>query len=418
MTTTMTFVIPTRNRAELAQAAVDGLLAESSDLRVLVSDNSTDEGQAELLARSCRDRNDARLTYLRAPTLPMPAHWDWALRRALEQSDSTHFTIHYDRCVPKIGRTGLLLETLERHPEHVISYGIDRVMYESPRYRVLQPPCSGGLHAVDTASVVQKVAQGDVEKMGYAFPFLSNCAVPRQTLAAINDRFGDFCDSHGPDGAFLFRFCALEREYLHLDEALLVAYASYRSNATGYFSGKTTDYEDFKASWGDRPWSDAVRLPGLDLGWNLIFHEYEVVRREIGDAFPPISRPGYLGGLAWGLRFIADDARRAEMEAVLVQNGWDPPERTPEPPPALSPSLPARLRRQSPVGIRTSLRTARGWLARQLVLLRARALGVQPAHISGYRFGSERRALFYAKRISRVPEPGRAELAWIGEHAK
>jgi hypothetical protein len=393
----VTFVIPTRDRADLARAAVDGLLAETDDSRVLVSDNSTDDSQAEQLAGFCRNRGDARLSYLRAPALVMPAHWDWALQRALEQSDSTHFSIHYDRNVAKTGRMPLLLDAVERNPEHTISYTIDQVELDGSRYRVWQPPCSGGLHEIETAQVVRMVAAGRVDEIGRAFPVLSNCAIPRQALVDIRDRFGNICDSAGPDVAFLFRFCALERSYLHLDHALSVGYASHRSNGRGYMSGKQTDYEDFKAAWGERPWLDAVPLPGLDLGWNLLFHEYELVRREVGDAFPPLSKAGYLRGLAWGLRLIDDEGRRAELEALLEQNGWER-QRGPYPRPVT-------------VG-------RRGWLRRQLLLARVRALGTQPAHVSGYRFAREPRALFYAKKISRLPEPDRVGLAWIDEDLK
>jgi hypothetical protein len=234
--------------------------------------------------------------------------------------------------------------------------------------------------------------------MGHSFPILSNCAVPRHVFTEIRERFGDICDSTGPDIAFTFRFCALEQSYLHLDAALSVVYATYRSNGAGYLSGKATDFVDFKRAWGERPWLDAVPLPGLDLGWNIPFHEYELVRREVGaDRFPPVSAEGYLNGLAYGLRYVEDDARRAEFEALLERHGW---------------------RGQSepgPVPAPRTLRSRVGALRRRkwVVLFLASALRVKPAHITGFTFRNEDRAIEYASRFARREVAHHEGLDWF-----
>jgi hypothetical protein len=398
-------VIPTRNRAGLAMAAVDGLLAEGgAEVRVVVSDNSTDEAQVEQLASFCRRRDDARLGYLRSPPLAMAAHWDWALQHTLERSDSTHISIHYDRKVPKPGRMRLLLDAMERHPDEVITYSIDHITQDPPRYFVWQPPCTGELYEIETARVVRMVTEGRIDEMGHSFPILSNCAVPTHDLVDIRERFGDICISTSPDAAFTFRFCALAKTYLHLDDSLSVAYAIHRSSGAGHLSGKQTDYADFRTTWGDRPWLDAVPLAGVDLGWNMLFHEYELARKDVGDAFPPLPKEGYLRGLAYGLTFVRDDARRDELAALLEAEGWRAP--------------PPGEPRPTALTLRGRLHAALNALRRQLVLLRARALDVRPAHITGYPFRSERRALFYAKLISRRPVPDHEGLAWIDESAR
>jgi hypothetical protein len=300
----------------------------------------------------------------------------------------------------------LLLDAMERHPDQVITYSIDHITEDPPRYFVWQPPCTGELHEIETARVVRMVTEGRIDEMGHAFPILSNCAVPREDLCDIRERFGDICVSTSPDAAFTFRFCTLAEAYLHLDDSLGIAYATHRSSGAGHLGGTQTDYADFRKTWGDRPWLDAVRLAGVDLGWNMLFHEYEVARRGVGDALPPLSKEGYLHGLAYGLRFVVDDARRDELTALLEAEGWRPPptvERRPVPP--------RTVRRR----LRTILDVRRGSLQRRIGLLRARASDVKPAHITGYSFGSERRALFYAKRISRRPVPDHEGLAWIHE---
>jgi hypothetical protein len=391
----ITFVIPTRNRAELAMRAAAGLLGEGGeDLRVVVSDASTDEVQAEQLAGFCRNRDDARLTYLRASPLVMPAHWNWALEQALAADDSTHLSIHYDRKVPKPGGMRRLLDAIDRHPDRVVTYAVDQVNERPPGFVLWQPPCTGGLYEIPTARVGEMASEGRIAEMGHAFPILSNCAVPRQVFADIRQRFGDICDSTGPDAAFTFRFCAVAETYMHLDASLSIVYATYRSNAVGYLSGKPTDYVDFKRMWGEQPWLAAVPLPGLDLGWNVLFHEYEVVRRELGDGqLRPLSMQGYLNGLAYGLGYVEDEALRAELEALLEQHGWRP----------------APVERDPPRRLRSRL----GGLRQAVVLFLASRLGVKPSHITGFTFRNEDKAIDFASRFPRRDVTHHDDLDWV-----
>ena len=399
MSASITFVIPTRNRAELAMRAAAGLLGEGgAELRVVVSDNSTDEDQAGRLASFCSARADARLTYLRAPDLVMPAHWDWALERALASHETTHLTVHYDRKVPKRGQMRRLLDAIDRHPDRVVTYSVDQVDERPPGYVLWQAPGTGRLYEIPTARVLEIATEGRIADMGHAFPILSNCAVPRQVFADIRERFGDICDSTGPDIAFTFRFCALAGSYLHLDASLGIVYASHRSNGAGYLSGKPTDFLDFKRAWGERPWLDAAPLPGLDLGWNLPFHEYELVRREIGgDELPPVSTQGYLHGLAHGLSYVDDQSRREELRALLVERGWQPP--------------------AEPVGahVRRTIRSRVGGLRRRksVVAFLASTLGVRPAHITGFTFRTEGEAIEFANRFPRREVAHHEGLDWI-----
>jgi hypothetical protein len=393
VTARITVVIPTRNRAELAMAAASGLLAELGESgRVLVSDNSSDEEQGARLADFCERLGDRRLRYLRPPEMTMPAHWNWALGQALERDDSSHFSIHYDRKVPRPGQWRFLLDAIERRPDRVITYPIDQIIQQPPGWALWQTPWSGELVEIETARVRQMASQGRIAEMGHAWPILSNCITPREVLVGIAERFGDICDSTGPDAAFAFRFCALEDTYLHLDRALGTIYAIYRSNGAGYMSGKVTDFEDFKQMWKDRPWLDAAPLPGLDLGWNLLFHEYELVRREVGDArFPPLSSEGYLSGLAYGLAFIEDADQRAWYEELLQSHGWQRPA-APEPAAPGRSGHPGRRRLRSRIG---GVVRSHAWL-----LDLAWRAGAIPEP-NGFAFATEERALRFARRHQR-----------------
>jgi hypothetical protein len=403
MSASLTFVIPTRNRAELALRAATSLLDGTGDeLRVVVSDNSTDEQQAAWLERACRLTASTRLTYLRAPDLTMPVHWNWALEQALARGDTSHYSIHYDRKIAKPGAIRFLLEAIGRHPEHVVTYLLDQVDEQSSRWVLWQTPWTGELYEIETERVVQMASEGRIAEMAQSFPILSNCAVPRAVVEKVRSRFGDICDSTGPDAAFTFRFCALESSYMHLDRALSVIYATPRSNGAGYLSGKATDFQDFVSAWGDRPWLDAVPLAGLNLGWNMLFHEYELVRQALGhDGFPPLSQQGYLDGLAWGLAMVEDPGQRERHTALLESHGWQRPLEDEEPPPG-------------PERTRTVLRRTVAALARRpsMTLLLATALRVKPEHITGFSFRSERRALRFAIRLPRQRVAHHQYLDW------
>lgn len=392
MSASITLVVPTRNRAELAMAAAAGLLAEAGDeLRVVVSDNSPDEHQASRLADFCDRLGDARLTYLRAPHMPMPTHWNWALDQALARTETTHFSIHYDRKLPRPGQWRHMLDTIARRPDRVITYTIDQIIGLPPHLSVWLTPWTGQTYEIRTARVVQMASAGRIPELGQAFPILSNCAVPRSALEEIRRRFGDICDSTGPDAAFAFRLCAFEDSYLHLDRALGITYANHRSAGQGYLTGRQTDYEDFRAAFGDRPWLDAVTLPALDLGGNMLMHEYELVRREVGDRFPPLSTEAYLNGLAYGLELVEDPVRRQAYTEALESHGWRRPA-------ADGPSPAARL------GARRVLRRRVGRAAShsRLLLQLAWLAGAIPEP-NGFAFTTETRALRFAKRRQRRP---------------
>jgi len=77
-------IIPTRNRAALAENAIVSVIDQRrDDACVLVSDNSTDASEADRLSAFCRRLPAHEVHYARpSPQLPMCAHWQWALEQA------------------------------------------------------------------------------------------------------------------------------------------------------------------------------------------------------------------------------------------------------------------------------------------------------------------------------------------------
>jgi hypothetical protein len=385
MAASLAAIIPTRNRAELAMSAVRSLKDQGVEIDIYVSDNSS---SAEPLRAFCEAEG---VTWLRpAAELAMPEHWDWALRQALERSPATHFTIHYDRKYSKPGHWDRVAAVAAARPEKLIVFPVDHIVHIPPPLRLWQPTWTGKLFRIDTARAAALVAGGRVEETGHALPVLSNCLVPRAIFGRIAETFGNICNSTGPDSAFMSRFLALEDSYLFTDRTTGIVYGADRSNGLGYMTGKGGDFPDFLKTFGERPWLDAAPLAGINLGQNMLYHEYELVRRVVGNRLPPLDRQGVLAELAQSLRWISGRRQKAALIERLKREGYDGPPPSPFP--------------------------RQGWRSflHQLEWRRRIRRGETPPNLSGFAFRSNAAALKAGLRFPRRPDPSDAHLALLG----
>jgi hypothetical protein len=387
VTASIAALIPTRNRARLAMAAVRSLAAQDVPIDIYVSDNGS---SPEPLRRFCRGRPG--VTYLRPDReLAMPEHWDWALNQVLERSAASHVTVHYDRKVSKPRSWGRLAADAAERPDDLMSFSTDQVSPVPPPRRLWQAPWTGKLFEIACARLAAAIARADVAAAGQALPVLSNCLVPRDVFAAIARRFGSICISATPDSCFTARFLAVSDRYFHHDAALGIVYAAHRSTGLGYMRGRGGDFADYVAMFGRRAWLEAAPLPGVNLGMNMLYHEYELVRRETGDRLPPLDRRAVLDDLAQALVWIEDAGERAAMAARLREDGWSGAEPPPHEPP------PWDLRREE---LKCRWRMFRH--------------GEVPAHISGFSFLSDGNAIRAALRYPRPPDAAPAFLEALG----
>ncbi len=302
MSALLAAVIPTRNRGTLAQDAARSLREQDCEVEVFVSDNSDAPGPHEL-------RPDRELA--------VADHWDWALREAMARSKATHFIIHHDRRVAMPRSWGAIERIAARWPELLITAPVDAISDVPPPLRLWQAPWTGKLFAIRTAVAAKLIAGARIAESVHALPLLNNSFVPRAVLQSIIDRFGDICRSTGPDTAFLARFLALHDRYLFADRPAGILHAPHRSANLGSVRNAGGDFDEYVRLHGDRPWLDAAPVPGLNLGSNMLFHEYERVRRETGDRLPPIDRDAYLRELEGALRWIEDRAQRKALASQL-----------------------------------------------------------------------------------------------------
>ena len=412
-------VIPTRNRASLAITACESLVNQNGcRYQVFLSDNCTSLDDSARLAEYCASTS-GRVTYLKPESpLPMATHWDWALRTAMATSDATHFNVHYDRRITKPGHLAFVQDVMTAFPDELITWTYDVVDAQRGRSIVWQTPWDGRLYKVPTARVVAMTVTGRITEMAQAFPILSNCAVPRAVLSALVGRFGSICNSTAPDSSFTYRFCATFDGYLHLDRAIGLIHAFDRSTGSGFMRGAGGDFPDFMQWWGSRPWLDAAPIPGLNLGQNVLFHEYEVVRRATNHpAFQPVELPGYLRELASSLWYVEDPARREELRKTLEHHGWrssgEPDERKTigERPSWLRQAIVKTFDNASAwiFGDRMKARDVRTAVRKFLV----NRLHIAPADICGFEYATDAEAVSQALRLPRRRSTMNPFLTWL-----
>jgi hypothetical protein len=116
----------------------------------------------------------------------------------------------------------------------------------------------------------------------------------------------------------------------------------------------------------------------------MLYHEYELVRRETGERLPPVDRAAYLDHLGEALQWVEEPGLRSQFRRVLQAHGWNGRDAPAVPPPY---SLRDRVRQ-----------LARTFLADRF--------GIRPPSVSGFRFPDETQALQYALKY---PHPPRAE---------
>jgi glycosyltransferase involved in cell wall biosynthesis len=401
-------IIPTRNRAGLAIRAIQSVRDQAADaVDLLVSDNSTSTDEARELESYCRAQGDARLEYARPPApLPMAAHWDWAIRRALTRHDISHFIYLTDRMLFRPGCLGELLGLASRHADAVVTYNHDRVVDFPGPVRLEQSPWTGRSFRIDSAWLLALSARSVFHA---CLPRMLNACVPRAVLHAVAARFGGVFDSIAPDFNFCYRCLHVVDSVLYYDRSLLLHYALDRSNGASIARGEVSrDCADFLANLGARGLNFAAPIPDFRTLCNTIIHEYCAVRHETGSArFPAVDHGRYLEQVAREVKQMASGATKREMRVLLAASGFVPPSAGRR----LAEAVRKILSRRSLRLMRWPLghpRTRPFWS-----LLGAR-FGVQPPGDQRFCFATTEEAMDYARRFPRRRQRDTSHLCFLG----
>lgn len=317
-------LVPTRNRAGLAQAAARALLAQQHGykLSVVISDNSSDPAQVRELAEFVATARDPRLHYLRPEReLAMAQHWDWALEAALERTGATHLLVNTDRMLMRPGAFAILGALAQRFPDTAISYNLDRVNDLAAPVVLERKRWSGALSELRGATLLEQAAHCAFPD---CIPRLLNCVVPAEAIRAVRARFGDACVSISPDYAFGFRYAAVRPGLRFYDRSPLLHYAITRSNGTSFLRGvDSPDLTDFKRFLGEARFP-AAPFPEFFTVGNALVHEYCAVRGRAPDALPPLDHAAYGALLCRDLEAAETPPLRALLRRLLEARGLGP----------------------------------------------------------------------------------------------
>src|SRR3954447_7387451 len=292
--TRLAIAIPTRNRAELAIAAVESVVgANRPDVSVVVSDNSTVPGERERLADFCASQPADLVRYVQPPEpLAMPAHWEWLWQLVKREVAPTHVTYLTDRMVFVAGALVELLRIVESHPEAVISYQYDRIDDAETPVDLVQAQWTGRLLELDTRTLLElssRVVHGD------HLPRMLNCIAPATALTALERRFGNVFRPVSPDYCFAYRYMASVDSFLYLDRSCVIHYGIGRSSGHTFMKGRPNDdAADFAREMAVARFG-ATPEPAFETVNNAICQEYCSVREEVGgSAMPPVEWWSYL----------------------------------------------------------------------------------------------------------------------------
>ena len=313
-------LVPTRNRADLAVRAVQSAVRQEGPVTVVVSDNSTDAGQAAALEAECAGLAASMgrpVHYLRpGRDLPMPEHWEWARLQAHALRPTDHMMFVTDRTVLKPWATRRLLEIASAEPGRVISYNHDLVDDSAPEPLLRRETWSGAVTRVPSRRLLELTAALVLVR---PLPRMLNTLVPSTVFARLAERHDRVFESVAPDFCLCFRILQQEPDILYLDEALTVMHGLDRSNGNstsrGVASPDTVDFLDKAQSGGGV--AAGTAMPDVTTTYNVIVHEYVAAAEAEGSAMPPLDDRAYLRTLARETdAFVPGAMKDANMRAL------------------------------------------------------------------------------------------------------
>jgi len=322
-------VIPTRNRATLAKNAIQSALAdEQLDVRVIVSDNSTDELDLADLSAYCEMLDVPKLSYIRPPApIGLAEHWEWAMQQALKNTKSSHILFLTDRMIFKDTELQKIFSVVRSFPNDVITYSHDVIDDSRRPIQLVQESWTGNLYSITSEELLRLSA-----KMIHlhVLPRMMNCVVPRTVFERILSDFGNIFDDTAPDFMFAYRCLAISDRILYLDRTSLVHYAQNLSTggnqSKGIFDKATIEH--FKKT-GNMDFNYAAPIPGFITLNNSIIHAYCHVKDQSQNSkFPAINQELYYKMIDHEIGAITNLEIQHQMRVLLSKQIRDPKELT------------------------------------------------------------------------------------------
>ena len=215
-------VMPTRNRAQLLQYALQSALDQpQADLEIVVSDNDSRDDTPAVAHRF----GDRRIRYVRTPeTLAMPDSWEFALAHAT--GDYVTFLCDDDAFSPRL--LSAVDAVIRGHGVEVVCWRRHTYVHPSwyvPEQRnVLQyARTTGGVTIFDSRAALQALC-GDLSvRQGSRGPLMLNTMLSRRIVEAARARMGRFFLPPSPDYSTYVAVLALVDRYAYLDDAVMLS---------------------------------------------------------------------------------------------------------------------------------------------------------------------------------------------------
>lgn len=289
--TSFSIVIPTRNRAALATAAIASAIAQrDATFEVVVSDNSSDAAQADAVRQAVDQSADSRIRYIRPPEpLPMPQHWEWSTRHAVHD----YVLVLTDRLVLRPGALALLARIVEADPlapPDVLRWTVDAGFDADGRLH--EPEYGASVQSRDCEEILTDFANGAQWRStllgSNSLPRGLNSAVRRELLDAIRAEHGQAFAPISPDYVSAFHILARAKSLVEIDISLVVAHGNQSNGASSMRDGVA----NYVAPFGLDPFEGCPL--NIDTVINTTFRDYLWVDRALGGTLPPLDPVGYL----------------------------------------------------------------------------------------------------------------------------
>lgn len=321
-------VIPTRNRASMAITAVKSVLAYAGDdIKLVVSDNSTEQKEIEILAEFCKTLNDSRTKYIIPPEpLAMTIHWDWIINYIMDNFEENHFVYLPDRVVFKTVAIKELIDAIKIYPDEIISYNTDVVWDCDNQIKIYPENKAYKLERIDSKELISNV--GNRIESPRALPKMLNSVAPRSVLDNLKSKYGKIFDSISPDYSFGFRIMANYDSIIYCEKSLIINYGYDRSNGINFGKGKLKgDSSDFFKNLDkkDGNYFYLSPVPELMTFHNAIIHEYYFIKNESGNSkFEDINKAKYFEVIEEDIQKFVSSKDRQKALNILKERGASP----------------------------------------------------------------------------------------------
>jgi len=215
-------VMPTRNRGQLLQYALQSALDQpTADLEIVVSDNDSHDDTPAVARRF----GDPRVRYVRTPeTLAMPDSWEFALSHAT--GDYVTFLCDDDAFSPRL--LSAVDAVIRGRGVEVVCWRRQTYVHPSwyvPEQRnILQyTRTTGGVTMYDSRAALKALCVDLSVRQGSLGPLMLNSICSKRVIDTARRRMGRFFLPPSPDYSTYMAVLALVDRYAFLDDALMLS---------------------------------------------------------------------------------------------------------------------------------------------------------------------------------------------------